>query len=193
MKLTNKVAIVTGGSRGIGLATVKAFIEAGAPVILTASSQANAEKAVASLKELYPDATIGGISPNLADLADVEKNFDEVVATYGHLDILVNNAGVSESTPISKYTEELFAKDLMLAITKFGPTMEAALNASAPNMICAYIYELAGAVNKFYHETRILTEENEELKAGYISLIGLAKNILEQCISILGFSAPEKM
>ena len=86
-----------------------------------------------------------------------------------------------------------YAKDLMLAITKFGPTMEAALNTSAPNMICAYIYELAGAVNKFYHETRILTEENEELKAGYISLIGLAKNILETCISILGFSAPEKM
>ena len=86
-----------------------------------------------------------------------------------------------------------FAKDLMLAITKFGPTMEAALNASAPNLVCAYIYELAGAVNKFYHETRILTEENEELKAGYISLIGLAKNILETCIYILGFEAPEKM
>ena len=86
-----------------------------------------------------------------------------------------------------------FAKDLMLAITKFGPTMEAALNASAPNMICAYIYELYGAVNKFYHETRILTEENEELKASYISLIGLAKEILEKCIYILGFSAPEKM
>ena len=63
MKLTNKVAIVTGGSRGIGLATVKAFIEAGATVILTASSQANADKAVAALKEEYPEATIGGISP----------------------------------------------------------------------------------------------------------------------------------
>ena len=86
-----------------------------------------------------------------------------------------------------------YAKDLMLSITKFAPTMEAALKSSAPNLICAYIYELAGAVNKFYHETRILTEENEELKAGYISLIGLAKDILEQCIYILGFSAPEKM
>ncbi len=85
------------------------------------------------------------------------------------------------------------AKDLMLAITKFGPTMETALKSSAPNLICAYIYELAGCVNKFYHETRILTEENEELKAGYISLIGLAKNILETCIHILGFEAPEKM
>lgn len=116
MKLTNKIAIVTGGSRGIGLATVKAFIEAGATVILTASSPANAEKAVASLKAEYPEATVGGISPNLADLADVEKSFDEVVATYGKIDILVNNAGVSESTPLSKYTEELFDKVMDLNV-----------------------------------------------------------------------------
>ena len=86
-----------------------------------------------------------------------------------------------------------YAKDLMLAVTKFGPTLESALNASAPNLICAYIYELAGCVNKFYHETRILGEEDENLKAGYIALIGLAKRILETCIDILGFSAPDKM
>ena len=85
------------------------------------------------------------------------------------------------------------AKDLMLAITKFAPAMESALNSSAPNLVCAYIYELAGCVNKFYHETRILSEENEQLKAGYIALIGLAKNVLETCIDMLGFSAPEKM
>ena len=85
------------------------------------------------------------------------------------------------------------AKDLMLAITKFGPSLEAALKAEAPNMVCAYVYELAGCVNKFYHETPILKEENEELKAGHIALIGLAKNILETCIGILGFEAPEKM
>ena len=85
------------------------------------------------------------------------------------------------------------AKDLMLAITKFGPAMEMALQNSAPNQICAYIYELAGAVNKFYHETPILKEENEQIKAGHIALIGLAKDILEKCIHILGFEAPEKM
>ena len=85
------------------------------------------------------------------------------------------------------------AKDLMLAITKFGPALENALKASAPNLICAYIYDLASAVNKFYHETRILGEEDKNLQAGYISLIGLAKGILERSIHILGFSAPEKM
>ncbi len=85
------------------------------------------------------------------------------------------------------------AKDLMLAITKLGPALEAALKASAPNLICAYIYELAGCVNKFYHETPILKEEDEATKAGHIALIGLAKNVLETCIGLLGFEAPEKM
>ena len=81
----------------------------------------------------------------------------------------------------------------MLAITKVAPALESALKSSAPNLICAYIYELAGAVNKFYHETRILTEEDAEKQKGYISLIALAKQILETCIDLLGFSAPEKM
>ncbi len=85
------------------------------------------------------------------------------------------------------------ARELMLTITRLAPALESALSASCPNLICAYIYELAGAVNKFYHETRILTEENKELQAGYISLIALAKDILEKCIDLLGFSAPEKM
>ena len=86
-----------------------------------------------------------------------------------------------------------YAKDLMISITKLVPSLESALKSSSPNLICAYIYELAGAVNKFYHETRILGEEDENLKAGYIALIGLAKDILETAIGLLGFSAPDKM
>ncbi len=100
--------------------------------------------------------------------------------------------GAWEHLPIQA-PANIYAKDLMLAITKAAPALESALAASAPNLICAYIYELAGCVNKFYHETRILTEEDKALQAGYISLIGLAKQILETCIDILGFSAPEKM
>ena len=86
-----------------------------------------------------------------------------------------------------------YARELMLAITKFAPAMEMALKSAAPNQVCAYIYELAGAVNKFYHETRILTEEDKEKQAGYISLIALSKAILEKCIELLAFSAPDKM
>ena len=100
--------------------------------------------------------------------------------------------GAWENLPI-QVPANIYAKDLMLAITKVGPALESALKTSCPNLICAYIYELAGAVNKFYHETRILSEEDKTLQAGYISLIALAKNILETCIDILGFSAPKKM
>jgi len=115
-----------------------------------------------------------------------------ILYTIVRIKSILSRYGAWEGLPIQN-PANAEAKDLMLAITKFGPSLEAALKAEAPNMVCAYIYELAGCVNKFYHETPILKEENEELKAGHIALIGLAKNILETCIDILGFSAPEKM
>jgi len=115
-----------------------------------------------------------------------------ILYTVVRIKSILARYGAWEHLPVAPAANE-WAKDLMLAITKFGPTMEAALKTLSPNLICAYIYELSGAVNKFYHETRILTEENEERKAGYVALIGLAKRVLEQCIDILGFTAPEKM
>ena len=115
-----------------------------------------------------------------------------ILYTIVRIKSILARFGAWENLPIAP-AANASAKDLMLSITKFGPTMEAAVKALAPNMVCAYIYELAGCVNKFYHETRILTEEDETLKAGYIALIALAKNILETCIDMLGFSAPEKM
>ena len=115
-----------------------------------------------------------------------------ILYTIVRVKSILSRCGAWEQLPIQAPANP-FAKELMLAITKLGPTLESALRTSAPNLICAYIYELAGCVNKFYHETRILSEEDENLKAGYIALIGLAKDILEQCIHILGFCAPEKM
>ena len=105
MRLKDKVAIITGGSRGIGYATADKFLGEGARVILTASSQASAEKAVERLKEKYPDAIIAGISPDLASLESVREAFRSATEKYGCVDILVNNAGVSESTPFMEYTE----------------------------------------------------------------------------------------
>lgn len=84
-------------------------------------------------------------------------------------------------------------KDLMLALTRFADNLQIAHRDYAPNIICAYIYELAGYANKFYHETKILTEPDEEKKRGYIALINLTKSVLETCIDLLGFSAPDKM
>ena len=85
------------------------------------------------------------------------------------------------------------AKNLMLAISRFSDNLQTAYRDAAPNIICAYIYELSGIANKFYHETKILTEPDHEKQAGYIALIALAKSILETCIDLLGFSAPDKM
>ena len=115
-----------------------------------------------------------------------------ILYTIVRIKSILARYGAWENLPIQTAANP-YATDLMLAITKFHPNMETALRTASPNVVCAYIYELAGCVNKFYHETRILSEENEQLKAGYIALVGLAKNILETCIDLLGFSAPDKM
>lgn len=116
MLLENKVAIVTGGSRGIGYATVEAFLKEGAKVVLCASRQKTAEKAVSKLKEVYADAVVEGIYPNLSDYAAVKEAFENIVKRHGGIDILVNNAGVSESTPFTDYTDETFDKVMDLNI-----------------------------------------------------------------------------
>ena len=115
-----------------------------------------------------------------------------ILYTIVRIKSILSRYGAWENLPI-QFPANAEAKDLMLTLTKFGPAMEAALKSAAPNMVCAYIYELAGCVNKFYHETPILKEDDEEKKTGHIALIALAKNVLETCIHILGFAAPEKM
>ncbi|MBR0446059.1 MAG: arginine--tRNA ligase [Oscillospiraceae bacterium] len=115
-----------------------------------------------------------------------------ILYTIVRIKSILARYGAWEELPITLPANP-YAQELMLCITKLGPALESALRTLSPNLICAYIYELAGAVNKFYHETRILTEEDKELQKGYISLIALAKNVLEKCIDILGFTAPEKM
>lgn len=117
MLLENKVAIVTGGTRGIGLSTVEAFLREGATVILTGSRQETADKAVAALKEQNPDAKVAGIAPDLTDLASVEAAFEQVAKEYGHIDILVNNAGVSDATPITQYEQSAFERVMDLNVT----------------------------------------------------------------------------
>ena len=116
MRLQNKVAIITGGSRGIGFATAKTFLREGASVVLCGSREETAQKAVAELREEFPQARIEGIWPNLTDLAEVKDAFGRIFQTYGHIDILVNNAGISESTPFENYTEELFDKVMDLNV-----------------------------------------------------------------------------
>ena len=84
-------------------------------------------------------------------------------------------------------------KNLMLQLTGFGAMIENAFVEKAPHKICAYIYEVSNAFNSFYHETKILSEENSEKKASFIQLLVLTRKVLETCIDLLGFSAPERM
>ena len=116
MRLKDKVAIITGGSRGIGYATADKFLQEGATVILTASNQESADRAVAQLKEKHPDAVVAGISPNLANLESVRSAFREATSQYGCVDILVNNAGVSERTPFTEYEEDTYDKVMDLNV-----------------------------------------------------------------------------
>lgn len=99
-----------------------------------------------------------------------------------------NIDSVSIQTPVNESE-----KQLMMELAKFNASIEAAYEETAPHKVCAYIYDLANAFNHFYHETKILVEEDENKKAGYIALLVLTRDILETSIDLLGFSAPERM
>ncbi len=115
--LKSKVAIITGGTRGIGYATVKKFLENGAKVVLFGSRQETVEKALASLKEENPDWEVSGAWPSLADPEAVAQEIEKIRETFGRIDILVNNAGMSDSTPIDNYTAEHFEKIMSLNVS----------------------------------------------------------------------------
>ena len=97
-------------------------------------------------------------------------------------------AGVSIGEPENEST-----KGLMMELGQFNAMMQNACEELAPHKVCAYIYDLANAFNHFYHETKILGEENEEKKQALIALLVLTRDVLETCIDVLGFSAPERM
>ncbi|RZS92796.1 arginine--tRNA ligase [Cuneatibacter caecimuris] len=84
-------------------------------------------------------------------------------------------------------------KALMLLLARFGDVMDQVYRELAPHKLCAYIYELSNTFNSFYHETKILAEQDRDRQSGYIALICLAKQVLEKSIDLLGFSAPDRM
>lgn len=108
--LKDKVAVVTGGTRGIGFAIVKKYLENGAKVVLLGSRQETVDKAIAELKSLNADWDVCGDCPNLLDESSTTAFVEKVAEKYGAIDILVNNAGVSDATPVDSYTSESFKK-----------------------------------------------------------------------------------
>jgi len=114
--LENKVAIITGGTRGIGFETVKLFLENKAKVVLFGSKKETVETAVSKLLEENKFYEVIGLYPNLADENEVKSAFEKVIDTFGKVDILINNAGMSSSTPLLNYTEEEYQKIIDLNI-----------------------------------------------------------------------------
>lgn len=114
--LDGKVAIVTGGTRGIGFATVKKFLDNNAQVVLFGSRKESVDKAINELKEINENYEVMGLYPNISDAKDVEEAFNKVKNKYGKIDILVNNAGISAMESIYDYPEENFKKIMDLNV-----------------------------------------------------------------------------
>lgn len=114
--LKGKVAIITGGTRGIGFAIVKKYLENGAKVVLWGSRQETVDKALAKLKEENSAWEVTGMTPQLTDAKAVAEAVEAVKAQYGRIDILVNNAGISQNTPLYQYTPEEFDKVIDLNV-----------------------------------------------------------------------------
>lgn len=102
------------------------------------------------------------------------------------------NGGSLEGLACKNYSNTS-EKNLMMQLVLFNSMIESAYEEIAPHKVCAYLYDLANAFNSFYHETKILSEEDEERKAGWIALLSLTKDVAESCMDVLGFSAPERM
>ena len=114
--LEGKVAVVTGGTRGIGYAIVKTYLQQGAAVVLCGSREQTARAALEKLRSELPDARVDAIWPDLSDEKAVKTAFDSVKEKFGSLDILANNAGISQNCPLDQYTEEEVDKILNINI-----------------------------------------------------------------------------
>ena len=119
-----------------------------------------------------------------------------ILYTVVRIKSILNKYKEAKSEPVKGIVKSAQAeseKNLMLELARFNEAIENAYTEKAPHKICAYVYELANAFNRFYHETKILAEENEERQASFISMLLLTKEVFEACIDMLGFEAPERM
>jgi len=115
-----------------------------------------------------------------------------ILYTIVRIKSILNKYGKQPSGKI-RFNGEAAQKQIFLELSKFQDVIRDAYNELAPHKICSYIYDLANAFNAFYHEVKILSEPDEDRKDSYLSLLMLVKRVLEQCIELLGFEAPEKM
>ncbi len=117
MKLQGKVAIVTGGSRGIGFAIVESFVKEGAKVSICGSCLETAQKAVDNILLNYPNADVMPVGVNVRDTEEVKKMVEQVVEKWGCIDILVNNAGIVATKALIEMTDEDFTSIMDVNVT----------------------------------------------------------------------------
>lgn len=116
-----------------------------------------------------------------------------ILYTIVRIKSILSKAGEWDEKLKTEVSEHKSQKDLMLVLARFSDVMLTAYNELAPHKICAYIYELSNAFNSFYHEVKILSEADCEKRTGYLNLLVLTRDVLEQSINLLGFAAPERM
>ncbi len=121
--LKGKIAIVTGGTRGIGYATVKKFLDNGATVILFGSKKETVEKALAQLKQDNQNYPVEGMSPDLKNAEEIAEAIQSISAKYGRIDILINNAGISQSSPLLEYNPGDFENAMSINVTALFHTI----------------------------------------------------------------------
>lgn len=122
--LNGKIAVVTGGTRGIGYATVKTFLDNGATVVLFGSRQETVDKALGKLKESNPDYAVEGMAPNLQNAEEIAEAIQSIHAKHGRIDILINNAGISQSAPILDYKPGDFEMAMSINVTALFHTIQ---------------------------------------------------------------------
>lgn len=122
--LNGKIAVVTGGTRGIGYATVKTFLDNGATVVLFGSRQETVDKALSRLKECNPDYPVEGMAPNLQNAEEIADAIQSIHTKYGRIDILINNAGISQSAPILDYQPGDFEMAMSINVTALFHTIQ---------------------------------------------------------------------
>ena len=122
--LQGKIAVITGGTRGIGYATVKTFLDNGATVILFGSRQETVDKALSQLKECNPDYPVDGMAPNLQNAEEIDEAIHAIQEKYGRIDILINNAGISQSAPLLDYKPGDFEMAMSINVTALFHTIQ---------------------------------------------------------------------
>lgn len=119
-----KIAVITGGTRGIGYATVKTFLDNGATVVLFGSRQETVDKALSQLKECNPDYPVEGMAPNLQNAEEIAEAIQSIKDKYGRIDVLINNAGISQSAPLLDYKPGDFEMAMSINVTALFHTIQ---------------------------------------------------------------------